>query len=98
GNSKAKVVVPQVIKNDLLAAAKSLESAARDLAQKGNFFEDPVRMRRELLAAAGDMRKLAQGRYKKSYDDNIHKYFANAFLFGIAWARDEDGNYHRLAH
>ena len=93
-----KVVVPLKIKDDLLKAAKDIETAAKSIAQKGNFFDAPVRMRRELLAAAANMKKMAQGRYKKSYDESIHKNLATMFFHGIVWARDEEGNTKKLAH
>ena len=93
-----KIVVPLKIKDDLMKAAKDIEVAAKSIAQKGNYFEAPVRMRRELLATAVNMKKMAQGRYKKSYDDSIHKNLATMFFHGIAWARDEEGNTKKLAH
>ena len=93
-----KVVVPLKIKDDLTKAAKDIEAAAKNIAKKGNYYEAPVRMRRELLATAANMKKMAQGRYKKSYDESIHKNLATMFFHGIAWARDEEGNTKKLAH
>jgi LysM repeat protein len=93
-----KIVVPIKIKDDLLKAANDIEVAAKSIAQKGNYYEAPVRMRRELLATAANMKKMAQGRYKKSYDESIHKNLATMFFHGIVWARDEEGNTKKLAH
>lgn len=97
-NNKSGVVVPLKIRDALLEASKQLETAARGLAAKGNFYESPVRMRRELLTAARNLKKMARGKYKMEYDDSIHKKISTAFFFGIAWARDEEGNTHKLAH
>ncbi len=94
----SKVVVPLKIKEELLKAAKDLESAAKSIVQKGNYYDAPVRMRRELIATASNMKKMAQGRYKKSYDESIHKNLATMFFHGIVWARDEEGNTKKLAH
>lgn len=94
----SKVVVPLKIRDDLMKAAKDLESAAKGIAQKGNYYDAPVRMRRELQTAASNMKKMARGRYKKSYDESIHKNLATMFFHGIVWARDEEGNTKKLAH
>lgn len=96
--NKAAVVVPLIISTALKEAAKELETAAKGLATKGNFYEAPVRMRRELLIAARNLKKMARGKYKMEYDDSIHKKLSSAFFFGLAWARDEEGNTHKLAH
>jgi len=96
--NQSKVVVPLKIKADLLKAAKDIEVAAKSIAQKGNFYDAPVRMRRELLSAAANLRKMAQGKYKKTYDESIHKNLATMFFHGIVWARDEEGNTKKLAH
>lgn len=96
--NKSAIVVPLKIRDALLEASKELETAAKALAVKGNFYESPVRMRRELLAAARNLKKMARGKYKMEYDDSIHKKLSTAFFFGIAWARDEEGNTHKLAH
>lgn len=98
GNSKGKINVPVIIRNDLLEAAKEIETAAAGLAKKGNFFENPIRMRRELLAISANIKKMARGKYKKDYDESVHKKLALTFFHGIAWARDEEGNRHKLAH
>jgi hypothetical protein len=98
GNSKGKIVVPLAIRNDLMEAAKNIETAAKNIAQKGNWFDAPVRMRRDLMTVAANIRKMARGKYKKDYDESVHKKLSSAFYFGIVWARDEDGNYHKLAH
>ena len=82
------------------APAPAAVRRSRRLAAKPavNYYEAPVRMRRELLATAANMKKMAQGRYKKSYDESIHKNLATMFFHGIAWARDEEGNTKKLAH
>lgn len=98
GIAKTNGVVPLKIKTDLLNAARDIDLAAKNIAQKGNFLDAPVRMRRELQTIAANLRKMAAGKYKKEYDESVHKNLANMFLYGITWARDEDGNYHKLAH
>lgn len=98
GNSKGRIVVPLNIRNDLMEAAKNIEIAAKNIAQKGNWFDAPVRMRRELLTVAANLKKMANGKYKKEYDQSVHKKISSAFYFGIVWARDEEGNYRKLAH
>lgn len=96
--NRNEIVVPLKIKDDLIKAAKEVEAAAKNIAQKGNYYEAPVRMRRELIATAKNMKKMARGQYKKSYDESIHKNLATMFFHGIAWARDEEGNTKKLAH
>ncbi len=92
GNSDAKVHMPYALAKGLKRDAAALEAAAKELAKRGNFSNSATRMRQRLDAAALLMRQMAAGSGAADAEDQVHLLFAQAFVRGLMWARNEDGD------
>jgi LysM repeat protein len=95
GNSKGKIKVQVVVKEELGAAADALDAAAKELGRKGNRGDSPSRMQHRLEECAKNIRTLLSGKAGAKtgkLDDSIHLLIAQAFVRGIKWARGEDGD------
>lgn len=91
-NSKAPVQVPADLGQDLQKIADAWQQAGRSLAKQGNFGDSPTRMRQRLERAAELARRLCQGATEAGLEDQIHLLLAQAWVRGLMWARNEDGD------
>lgn len=92
GNSTGKIRIPVAVRDELRKSADLMDNAAKGLAQGGNFGESATRMRQRLEQCAKNLRKLAKGSQEKGLEESIHLLIAQAFVRGLMWAHNEDGD------
>lgn len=92
GNSTGKIQIPVAVRDELRNSADLLERAGKELAKGGNFSDSATRMRQRLQECAGNLRKLAKGSKEKNLEERVHLLIAQAFVRGLMWAYNEDGD------
>ncbi len=92
GNSTGKIQIPVAVKDELKASADILENAGKALAKAGNFSDSATRMKQRLVQCAVNLRKLARGSQEKGLEESIHLLISQAFVRGLMWAYNEDGD------
>lgn len=92
GNSTGKIKISLRVRTELRASADVMEKAAKELAKGGNFSDSATRMRQRLVKVAENYRKLANGSKEKGLEESIHLLIAQAFVRGLMWAYNEDGD------
>jgi LysM repeat protein len=92
GNSKGKIQIPVAVRDELRSSADLMEKAGKELAKAGNFSDSATRMRQRLVTCAGNLRKLARGSQEKGLEESVHLLIAQAFVRGLMWAYNEDGD------
>ncbi len=91
-NGTGKIQIPMLVQTELKGAADALDKAGKSLNKGGNFSESSTRMRQRLQKCAENFRKLAKGSQEKGLEASVHLLFAQAFVRGLMWALNEDGD------